>query len=146
MDTFIPIWSIWTIFGLVFVIAEIFTSGFAVLCFSFGCAAAAVCAALDIEIAWQIAAFAIGSGLAFVTVRPMVLRYLMPEQKQVRTNASALVGRVVRVTETIDESANTGAISVDGSEWRAVADTLIPKGEKVEIVGINSTILTVKPC
>lgn len=140
----LPVWSLWTILGLVFVIAEIFTAGFAVLCFSFGCVAAAICAWFELSLTWQVAAFAVFSGLAFVTVRPLVLKYLMPDKKQTRTNADALIGRVVRVSERIDESANTGRVSFDGSEWKAVADEVIEQGEKVEITQINSVILTVK--
>lgn len=140
----LPVWSLWTILGLVFVIAEIFTAGFAVLCFSFGCAAAAICAALDLSLSWQTMSFAVFSALAFIFVRPLVLRYLMPKKKVTRTNTSALIGRVVRVTETINEAYNTGTVSFDGTEWRAVADTVIPKGEKVEITAVNSTIVTVQ--
>lgn len=140
----LPVWSLWTILGLVFVIAEIFTTGFAVLCFSFGCAGAAICAYFDLGMTWQFLAFAALSALAFVTVRPLVLKYLMPRQKITRTNTSALIGRVVRVTETIDERANTGTVSFDGTEWKAVADTIIPKDTKVEIIRIDSTIVTVK--
>lgn len=141
----LPLWSIWIIGALIFVIAEIFTAGFAVLCFSFGCVAASACAALSLSMTWQILAFAVFTALAFVTVRPLVLKYLMPAKKQVKTNASALAGRHVRVTETIDEAANTGCVSIDGTEWKAVADCVIEKGSKVEIVKIDSVIVTVKP-
>ena len=46
-------WHIWVIIALVFVIVEMFTSGFAVMCISFGCVFGAVASALDWEIKWQ---------------------------------------------------------------------------------------------
>ena len=58
------VWHIWVIVALVFVIVEMFTSGFAVMCISFGCIFGAVASALDWELKWQLLVFAIGTALA----------------------------------------------------------------------------------
>ena len=138
-----PIWSYWVIGALFFVILEVFTPGFAVICFSVGCIAAAICAAVDVSLAWQTVAFAVFSGIALVTIRPLALKYCTPKKKQTRTNADAMVGRKARVTEAIDGVGDTGLVSLDGTEWKAVANEEIAKGEWVVVTEVNSVVLTV---
>ena len=59
------VWHYWVIIALVFVIVEMFTTGFAVMCISFGCLFGAVASALDWDIKRQLLAFAIGTGWHF---------------------------------------------------------------------------------
>lgn len=143
--TFLSVWHLWVILALVFLVVEIFTAGFAVACFSIGCLAAAVCAALDVSLVYQLLAFAVGSGLAFAVVRPALLKLFFKEQDAVKTNADALIGREGRVSETI-EAGGYGRVAVDGDDWKAMSQDgeAIEKGEKVEIVARESVILTVK--
>ena len=139
-------WHIWVIIALVFVIVEMFTSGFAVMCISFGCVFGAVASALDWEIKWQLLVFAIGTALAFMTVRPLVYKFFYKKEKEVKTNVEALVGRKAIVTERIEDELRPGRVKVDGDDWKAVTAEAIPieVGEAVEITAINSVILTVK--
>lgn len=139
-------WHVWAIVALLCVIVEIFTVGFAVICFSFGAVGAAVCAACGLSVAWQIAAFSVFTALAFIFVRPFVLKHFYPA-KEVRTNADAIIGKTGRVSEEIDAQKGTGRVAIDGDDWKAVAlgDEVIAVGSKVEIVGRDSIILTVKP-
>jgi membrane protein implicated in regulation of membrane protease activity len=140
------IWHVWLIVGILFVIVEIFTQGFAVICFTFGCVAAAICAALDTEFLYQMIAFGALSLLAFVLVRPVILKYFAKSAKDTKTNTDALIGRRVFVSETIDPENRTGYVTVDGEEWKAISDTneIIEKGTMVEIIDRNSIILTIK--
>lgn len=140
------IWHFWVILAIVFVIIEVFTNGFAVACFSFGCLAAAICSACELSATWQILAFAVISGLAFVTIRPLVLKLLFRNRPEVRTNADAIIGRSARVSERIDPVAGTGRVAIDGDDWKAVVadDSVIEVGTIVEIVSRESVILTVK--
>lgn len=138
------VWQIWAIIALAFVILEIFTTGFAVMCFSFGGVAAAIAAACDATLAWQIVWFCIFSALAFVTIRPLVMKTFF--KKEVKTNADALAGRQGRVTEEIDNEKGTGRVAVDGDDWKAVSQDgeIIAKGDRVEIIKLDSVIVTVK--
>ena len=140
------VWHIWVIVALVFVIVEIFTSGFAVMCISFGCLFGAGASALDWDIKWQLLAFAVGTVLAFATVRPLVYKFFYKNSREVKTNAEALVGRRAVVTERIEGELHPGRVKVDGDDWKAVSlDTeAIEVGEAVEVTAINSVILTVK--
>ena len=140
------VWHYWVIIALVFVIVEMFTSGFAVMCISFGCLFSAVASALDWELKWQLLVFAVGTALAFMTVRPLVYKFFYKKGQEVKTNVDALVGRRAIVTERIEGELHAGRVKIDGDDWKAVSlDTEpIEVGTAVEITAINSVILTVK--
>uniref|UniRef100_UPI00405608EB NfeD family protein n=1 Tax=Alistipes sp. TaxID=1872444 RepID=UPI00405608EB len=140
------VWHYWVIVALVFVIVEMFTTGFAVMCISFGCLFGAVASALDWELKWQLLSFAIGTALAFATVRPLVYKFFYKKGQEVKTNVDALVGRRAIVTERIEGELHAGRVKIDGDDWKAVSTDTAPieVGEAVEITAINSVILTVK--
>lgn len=142
----LSVWHIWAIVALLCVILEIFTAGFAVMCFSFGAAAAAICAACDLDLVWQLVAFSVVTALAFVFVRPFVLKHLTKPKDEVKTNSDAIIGRVARVSEKIDDAANTGRVAIDGDDWKAVSQDgeVLEVGTQVRIVSRESIILTVK--
>lgn len=142
----LQLWHIWVIVALVFFIVEIFTSGFAVACFSIGALAAAIGAALDLEVIWQIILFAVFTLVAFVFVRPMVLKIFFKHTSDQPTNADALIGKQGRVSANIDPKTGYGRVSIDGDDWKAVSldGSLITKGTVVQVVKIDSIILTVK--
>lgn len=139
------LWQIWVIAALLLFILEIFTAGFAVACFSIGALAAAVAAALGATILWQVVIFAIGSLIALVVVRPIVIR-LFGKKDHTPTNTDALIGRSGRVSETIDPETGKGRVAIDGDDWKAVSEdgSAIEKGTKVEVVSRESVIITVK--
>lgn len=139
-------WHIWLIIALVLVFIEIFTPGFAVICFSFGCVAACLCAVFKLSLLYQLLGFSVATILAFVLVRPLLLKYFFHKDNEVKTNVSALIGRQVVVCEDIDPEHNTGLVHFDGTDWQAVSldNSFIEKNTIVEIVEINSIILTVK--
>lgn len=140
------VWHIWVIVALVFVIVEMFTSGFAVMCISFGCIFGAVASALDWELKWQLLVFAIGTALAFMTVRPLVYKFFYKKENEVKTNAEALIGRKAIVSERIEGELHPGRVKVDGDDWKAISLDAEPieVGEAVEITALNSIIVTVK--
>lgn len=140
------VWHVWVIIALIFVIVEIFTTGFAVMCISVGCLFGAVASSMDFELKWQLLAFAVGTALAFLTIRPIVCKLLYRKTNEVKTNVDALIGRRALVTERIDGELHPGRVKVDGDDWKAISSETTPLevGEPVEIIAINSVILTVK--
>lgn len=141
------IWQIWLLIAAVFVVIEIFTSGFAVACFSVGCVFGAILAACDLSLTWQVVAFAIGTFLAFVLIRPVVMRYLdkKTNNDHVKTNMDNIIGKTAVVTERIEEN-GFGRVKIDGDDWKAqtIDGTAAEIGEKVMIESYESIILTVK--
>lgn len=140
------VYQIWLIVAIVLVILEIATAGFGVICFAIGAAFSALAAGLGASVTWQIVIFAIVSLLAFIFLRPVVIRFLEKKSKDVKTNADALVGRKGIVSERIDAAQHTGRVAIDGDDWKAVSEdgSVIEKDESVEIVKLDSIILTVK--
>ena len=139
-------WHIWVIVALVFVIIEIFTTGFDVMCISFGCLFGAAVSLFELDVKWQLLAFAVGTVLAFLTVRPLVYKFFYKKGQEVKTNAEALVGRRAIVTERVGDEMHPGRVKVDGDDWKAISLDAEPieVGETVEIMAINSIIVTVK--
>lgn len=141
------IWQIWLLVAAVFVVIEIFTSGFAVACFSVGCVFGAILAACDLSLTWQVVAFAIGTFLSFILIRPVVMRYLdkKTNDNHIKTNMDNIIGKTAVVTERIEEN-DYGRVKIDGDDWKAqTADGAAAEvGEKVRIESFESIILTVK--
>ena len=141
------IWQIWLLVAAVFVVIEIFTSGFAVACFSVGCVFGAILAACDLSLTWQVVAFAIGTFLAFVLIRPVVMKYLdkKTNNDHIKTNMDNIIGKTAVVTERIEEN-GFGRVKIDGDDWKAQTTdgVAVEVGEKVQIESYESIILTVK--
>ena len=140
------VYQIWLIAAIVLVILEVATAGFGVICFAIGAGFAALAAGLGASVTWQIVIFAIISLLTFIFLRPVVMRFLDKRSKDVKTNADALVGRKGIISERIDATQHTGRVAIDGDDWKAVSDdgSVIEKGTEVEIVKLDSIIVTVK--
>lgn len=141
------VYQIWLIAAIVLVILEIATAGFGVICFAIGAGFAALIAGLGGNLTWQIVIFAVVSFLTFLFLRPVVIRFLEKRSKNVKTNAEAIVGRKGVVSERIDAAQHTGRVAIDGDDWKAVSKdgSVIEKGATVEIVKLDSIIVTVKP-
>ena len=140
------VYQIWLVVAIVLVILEIMTAGFGVICFAIGAAFSALIAGLGGNITWQVVVFAVVSLLTFIFLRPVVMRFLDKKSKDVKTNADAIIGRKGIVSERIDAEQHTGRVAVDGDDWKAVSEdgSVIEKGVSVEIVKLDSIILTVK--
>ena len=138
----------WLIAAIVLVIVEICTAGFGALCFALGAAFSALVSGLGGSFTWQILVFVVVSLLTFIFLRPVVVRFLDKKSKDVKTNAEAIIGRKGIVSERIDASQHTGRVVIDGDDWKAVSEdgSVIEKGTDVEIIKLDSIIVTVKPC
>ncbi|MBR1514767.1 MAG: NfeD family protein [Bacteroidales bacterium] len=140
------IYQIWLIVAIVLVIFEICSATFGAICFAIGAGFSALAAGLGANITWQIVIFAIVSLLTFVFLRPFMLKFLDRKSKDTKTNADALIGRKGVVSERIDAEQHTGRVAIDGDDWKAVSEdgSIIEKGVSVEIVKMDSIIVTVK--
>jgi len=139
-------WQLWMIAAVLLLIIEIFTPSFLAACLAIGCAAAGVFALMKYGINIQLLSFSVGTLIAFFAVRPIMLKYAHKKDEKVKTNVDALVGKTGRVTETIDNSKNTGRAMVEGDDWKAESenDVVIQSGSRIVVTKVNSTIITVK--
>ena len=139
-------YPIWLIVAIALVIFEICSATFGAICFAIGAGFSALAAGLGAGVTWQIVIFAIVSLLTFIFLRPFMLKFMDRKSKEVKTNAEAIIGRRGIVSERIDAEQHTGRVAIDGDDWKAVSEdgSIIEKGVSVEIVKMDSIIVTVK--
>ena len=138
------IWHYWALAALALVVGEILTSGFALVCFAVGAVGGAIAAAAGCSIEWQIGVFTIATLVAFLAIRPLLVR--LSKKDQIVTNADALIGRTAKVSEEINPAEGIGRVAIDGDDWKAESESgeVIEKGAKVVVTNRESIILTVK--
>ena len=142
----IEVWHIWIIVAVLLLIAEIFTMGFFTATLAMGCIVAGIFSAMDCGIKVQLITFSIGTLVGFFGVRPFMIKYAHRKNNTVKTNIDALIGKVGRVTVSINNSKHEGRVIVEGDDWKAETenDEIISAGERIQIVRVNSTTLIVK--
>jgi membrane protein implicated in regulation of membrane protease activity len=144
MDGFVIIWQYWAILALLFVVVEVFTISFTFLSFAFGAIGAAIASGIGMSFEMQLLVFSVLTVLSFVFVRPLALRMTQKSEVELKTNVHAMVGRRGVVEDDFTELG--GRVLIDGDNWKAVSEdgSLLKKGDVVEILEINSIIITVK--
>lgn len=140
------IWHIWIAIALILVFIEIITVGFAAICLSIGAAGAAISSFFTDSLIWQISVFAFFTLISFIYVRPFMLKVMTKKKDVPKSGVEALIGRTAIVEEDIKPDLSSGRVTIDGDSWKAVSidGEYIGKNEKVEVISINSIILTVK--
>jgi membrane protein implicated in regulation of membrane protease activity len=143
----IETWHIWIIIAILLFIVEIFAPTFIAACFAIGCLTAGIFSYFDYGIKIQLISFSIGTLITFFGVRPFMLKYAHRKSDKVKTNVQALIGKIGKVSVTIDNSKNEGRVIVEGDDWKAESENneIIKSGAKVKILKVDSTILFVKP-
>lgn len=139
------VWQIWAIVAVICLILELSSGDFFIICFSIGAVASAIGAAIGLNIYWQLAIFAAVALASIFFVRPIALRYLHKNDPNRPSNADALIGRIGRVTETI-QTGGYGRVAIDGDVWKAVSnsDTDVTAGSTVKVTDRKSTIIQVE--
>lgn len=139
--------QIWLIIAIAFLILEIITPGFVLANFAVGALGAAIAAFFGGTLAIQLIVFAVMCLTSFITIRPILRRTLLKDDKnQMQTGAAALVGRTTVVTERIPNDLERGRVQIDGDSWQAVSadSNAVEVGERVRVVSVDSTTVVVK--
>ena len=115
------VWILWTVLGVVLVIAEIFTPGFVLLWFGVGALAAALASFIGLGLAAQFVVFIAVSSLLTALSRTILQKYFAggDEPEGLRVGAAALPGQVGTVVSSSRGALNEGAVKVFGSVWTA---------------------------
>lgn len=142
----LEVWHFWVIAALIAGIIEIFTPSFIAFSIAIGCLFSALGAGLEASVELQLLLFSVGTAISFFGVRPFMLKFAHKNCNSIKTNTDALVGKKGRVTDIIDNMANTGRVMVEGDDWRALTedDSVVNAGESVEVIRVDSTRLFVK--
>lgn len=134
---------VWIVAIVVFLIVEAATAGLVTIWFAVGALAALLAAMFNAPIWLQLVWFLAISIAAFAVTRPLAKKYL--NNKTQPTNADMLLGKECIVTESIDNVAGTGAVSVGGKVWtaRCEAEYAIPQGTHAVVQRIEGVKLIV---
>lgn len=127
-------------------ILEALTVGLTAIWFAAGALAALIVVALGGGFWVSFWVFIAISFLCLFLVRPIARRHL--NNRTQATNADRLIGQEAVVTETIDQLAGTGYVSVNNQLWMArplEPGTVFPAGSRVRIRKIEGVKLLVTP-
>ena len=106
---------LWLGLMVVFLIIELATVGLTSIWFSGGALAALLVSLAGAGMVIQIAVFVVISAVLVIFTRPFAAKYV--NAHHVKTNCDELIGSVVKVTETVDNFAQTGtAIAGEGMD------------------------------
>ncbi len=138
-------WQIWAIVAIICLILELTNGDFFIICFSIGAVFSALSITVGVPPMWQLFVFALFSVISLCFIRPWAKKYIFLHKNNRVSNADAIIGRVGRVSESI-EAGGYGRVSIDGDEWKAkTADgSPINVGKQVKIIARESIIVTVE--
>ena len=143
------IWILWTLLGLVLIVAEVFTSGFVLLWFGIGALAAALAGILGLDnLGLQFLIFALVSVGLTAASRTIFINYFSREKTgdSLKTGVEALLGKVGTVVSSSRGAMNEGAVKLSGSTWTAYpieGEEPLEAGERVRIERMEGASLYV---
>ncbi len=135
----------WIVALVIFTIAEASTGAVVSLWFMGGSLVAFLLAVFGLPIWLQILCFVVVSLVFLILLRPHLRKSV--EARKIPTNADSLVGKVILVSEDIDNLRNKGVVRVHGVDWAAFSadGNPIAKETPVRIVSVHSAKLCVEP-
>ena len=130
-------WQIWAIVAGIFMIAEIFTTGFLVFWFGLSALIVMILSFFIQDIVILTTIFLILSVILIFATRPLVNRFLKTDS--VNTNAFSIIGKHGLVTKEIDSIHGKGLIKINSETWSAedINGNVIPKGAEIVVVKIS---------
>ena len=123
----------WLAAFIALAVGEATTVGLVCIWFAIGALAAFLAACAGVQLWVQLIVFAVVSVLALALIRPAAARFF--HTKRSPTNADRVVDQTALVTETVDNEAGTGQVSVLGQVWTARSElgVVIPAGTQTKV-------------
>lgn len=144
------LWYIWLILSAIFVVAEMFTSGFVLLWFGVGALVAAVLALTGlVSLPVQILVFlavSIGLTIASRTIFERVFMRSSPG-RELKTGVDNLPGQIGLVVTSSEGASREGTVRVFGSTWRAfpeAGEESLCEGEQVRVERVEGASVYVR--
>ena len=142
-DSYITI--AWLVFLIILLIVEIITVGLTSIWAAGGALAALILNILGLSLMWQVAAFFAVTFVLLIFTRPFAVRFI--NTQRVKTNYEGIIGKTIRIAETVDNINQTGMAVVNGQEWTVRAEkdeeTLAPD-TLAKVVNISGVKLIVR--
>lgn len=108
-------WLIWLGLFIILIVIELITVGLTTIWFAGGALAAILADILGAGVLAQILIFLAVSCILLFFTRPWAIKHL--NQKRVRTNYEGEIGKIIKLTEKVDNRNQTGKSVIDGREW-----------------------------
>lgn len=142
-------WVLWTVLGVILIIAEVFTPGFVLLWFGVGALAAALSSVFGAGYPLQFLIFFSVSIALTAASRTLFARFFVhPDNpKGLKTGADALPGKVGTVVSSSRGALEEGAVKVYGSTWTAYpaeGERPLEAGDRVVVESIRGASLYVR--
>ena len=136
---------IWLGLLVVFLVVEALTVGLTSIWLAGGALAGLLAALIGLDLLWQIGAFFTVSFVLLYFTRPFAIKYINSHHE--KTNYEGLIGKVVRITETVDNRREQGTAVVNGLEWTTRTQNdgeVLHQGDLAEVLEISGVKLIVK--
>ena len=143
-------WIIWTVLGVILIIAEVFTPGFVLLWFGIGALAAALAGLMGISsLPLQFLIFALSSVALTAASRTIFANYFTREHEgsDLKMGVDALPGKVGTVVSSSQGALHEGAVKVYGSTWTAYpaeGEEPLEAGERVAVERVQGASIYVR--
>ena len=143
-------WIIWTVLGVILIVAEVFTPGFVLLWFGIGALAAALAGLLGIaSLPLQFLIFALVSVSLTAASRTIFVNYFSRSRDgdDLKMGVDALPGKVGTVVSSSKGALHEGAVKVYGSTWTAYpaeGEEPLEAGERVTVERIQGASIYVR--
>ena len=136
---------IWLGLFILLIVIELFTVGLTTIWFAGGALAAMLADILGADILAQILIFLAVSCVLLVFTRPWAMKHL--NKKRVRTNYESEIGKIIKLTQKVDNLNQTGKSIVDGQEWtvRSKDDReILEEGDLAKVIAVSGVKLIVE--
>jgi membrane protein implicated in regulation of membrane protease activity len=143
-------WILWTILGVILIVAEVFTPGFVLLWFGVGALAAALAGLVGItSLPLQFLIFALVSTALTAASRTIFVNYFSREREgsDLKTGVDALPGKIGTVVTSSQGALNEGAVKLLGSTWTAYpaeGEEPLEAGERVSVERVQGASIYVR--
>src|SRR2546423_1904021 len=143
-------WILWTVLGVILIIAEVFTPGFVLLWFGVGALAAAFASLVGISsLPLQFLIFAAVSVALTAASRTIFVNYFSREKtgSDLKTGVDALPGKVGTVVTSSKGALHEGAVKVYGSTWTAYpaeGEEPLEAGDRVAVERVQGASIYVR--
>lgn len=142
-------WVFWAVLGAIFIVAEVFTTGFVLLWFGVGALAAMLAAWLGFGYPLQFLIFFVVSIALTAASRTLFVKYVARDDAsgKLKSGMESLPGKIGTVVSSSHGALNEGAVKVFGSTWTAYpadGEEPLEAGDRVVVESMRGASIYVR--
>ncbi len=135
----------WLVLLIILLIIEIITIGLTSIWAAGGALAALILNILGVPFLWQVVVFFAVTFILLCFTRPFAVRFINNQRE--KTNYEGIIGKTIRIAETVDNISQSGMAVVNGQEWTVRAEKeeeVLKPGTLAKVVNISGVKLIVR--